>query len=123
TLAPPPGSVPTSTVTGGTPPLPPVIVPALVVTEPTTSVVLGSGVSLKSTPLAAPLPLLLIVIRYCSVSPGEGPVGATSTSTRSVLLALSTGAAVTGVTVGSPPAGVLGSSVGTLGTPVALTVP
>jgi hypothetical protein len=49
------------TITGGVPVLPPAIVPCDVVTEPVTSVVFGSGVSLKITPVAALLPLLMIV--------------------------------------------------------------
>lgn len=54
-------TVPRSTPTGGVPPLPLRIEPSVVVTEPGTRVVTLSGISLKTTPVAAPLPLLVMV--------------------------------------------------------------
>src|SRR3954471_1867563 len=61
-LPPAPGMVPRLTITGGVPVFPPTIVPWLVVTELITSVVFASGVSLKITPVALLLPLLIILI-------------------------------------------------------------
>jgi hypothetical protein len=50
------GTAPTSTATVGSPALPPVTVPRLVVTEPSTRLVLASGVSVKPTASSATLP-------------------------------------------------------------------
>src|SRR6266545_4732255 len=115
TLA-PLGSTPIFTVTGGVPALPPVIVPWLALTEPFTSVVLTSGVSLKVTPVAWVLPVFSMITWYSSVSPADGtPLRSASANRLTALSAVSTGAAVIGVSVGSPGVGVLGSSVGTAG--------
>ena len=54
-------TVPRSMRTGGVPPLPLVIEPWVVVTEADTSVVTLLGMSVNTTPVAAPLPLLAIV--------------------------------------------------------------
>src|SRR5438128_1883705 len=104
--------------------LPLVTLPWLVCTEPTTSVVITSGVSLYTTPVAATLPLLAIVITYSSVSPTLGtPFGFTSAYSISAFEASNTGAAEIGVIVGSPACGVLGSLVGTGGSSLLLRIP
>src|SRR6266545_2445949 len=104
--------------------LPLVTLPWLLFTEPTTSVVITSGVSLYRTPVAATLPLLAIVITYSSVSPTLGtPLRFASAYSISAFEASNTGAATIGVIVGSPPCGVVGSLVGTGGSSLLLTVP
>ena len=58
----PPAMLPTSTPTVVSPiPLPLLTVPAVVCTLPTTSAVLAPGLSVKVTPVAAALPLFVIV--------------------------------------------------------------
>ena len=55
--------IPTLTLTNESPtPLPAVIVPVEVVTEPATSVVLLSGVSVNVTDVASALPLFVMLI-------------------------------------------------------------
>ena len=61
TLPPPPGRVPISTPTVGSV-LDVTVTPGLAWTEPATRVVLLSTVSVNHTPVAAPLPLLTMVI-------------------------------------------------------------
>src|SRR6266498_3618983 len=95
--------VPILTVTGGVPVLPPVIAPTRVCTEPATSVVLLSGVSLYVTPVAAVLPVLRMVTSYRIVSPGEAtPFLSASTNKVACLVAASAGCTASGVIVGSP---------------------
>src|SRR5262249_12960800 len=124
TLA-PAGITPISTPTLVSPALLPlVMLPWLLLTEPTTSVVITSGVSLNATPVAAMLPRLAIVITYTSVSPTLGtPLWSASLYSISVFEAVNTGAAAIGVIVGSPACGVVGSLVGTGGSSLLLTVP
>ena len=121
----PPGIVPTSTLTlVSVAPLPLVTVPRLVWMVPVTRVVNASGMSLKITPVASWLPLLMIVTWYSSVSPGLPPPSpSASTNSTSDLLADRSGDAVTSVTVGSvvPPSA--GSSVGSVGSSLLETVP
>ena len=110
--------LPMSTVTGGDPALPPVTVPTVVETEPSTNVVLASGVSLNMTAVAAVLPWFWIVTVYSKVSPGlVTPLPSASTARATSLLAVIRGAAVTCVTVASFGAEVLGSSVDPEGNP------
>src|SRR3954451_24955301 len=105
-------------------PLPLVTLPWLLCTEPTTSVVITSGVSLYTTPVATTLPVLAIVTTYSSVSPTLGtPLGLASAYSISAFEASRIGAAAIGVIVGSPDCGVLGSLVGTGGNSLLLSIP
>ena len=62
TVPPPATSAPTSTVTVASPTvLPELTTPAVVVIDPLTRDVLGSGVSLKTTPDASSVPPFVIV--------------------------------------------------------------
>ena len=83
-----------------------------------------SGVSLYRTPVAETGPLLAIVITYSSVSPTLGtPLRFASAYSIALFAAARTGAAASGVIVGSPPCGVVGSLVGTGGSSLLLTMP
>ncbi len=119
------GTVPTSTATVMSPAtLPLVTVPCVVVTKPMTRGLFTSGVSLKTTPVAAELPALTMTIWYCRRSPGEtSPSESLSSASVTVFLARSSGAPVTWVTVGLliPPTD--GSSVSSVGNSLLATVP